>query len=281
MPYNLLILPLLGGYILVTYTNCAVYWSSRQAREQLLLASAFVGLLLAAVARLIVLIVLECPGGLAVGNFVHRALELKGVGTAALSFALGIVGAMWLNRAWPMFQSALWLYGRGSLTQLESLMMMSVHAVRPAAGARFRSMPIEVMRRLARSIPGIRKLAMSQLEDEGLFEAIEQPDESGALGPIPLLLTMKDRKVYVGVLEDTPSFTASAFTHINLVVLRSGYRDKDTLRVSFTEDYTQAFQSVTTDLPAYKVIPVAEISSACLFDRAIFNAFQPFAAPTA
>ncbi|WP_090352984.1 hypothetical protein [Dyella sp. 333MFSha] len=91
---------------------------------------------------------------------------------------------------------------------------------------------------------------------------------------------MKDRKVYVGVLENTPSFTASAFTHVNLVVLRSGYRDKDTLRVTFTEDYTKAFQAVVTDLPAYKVIPVADISSASLFDRAIFNAFQPSAPRT-
>lgn len=116
MPYNLLILPLLGGYILVTYTNCAVYWSSRQAKEQLLLASAFVGLLLAVVARAIVLVALHIPGGLALGQLVHQALDMRGIGTGILAFGLGIVGATWLNKAWPMFDSGLWLYGRGSLT---------------------------------------------------------------------------------------------------------------------------------------------------------------------
>ncbi|SDG14666.1 hypothetical protein [Dyella sp. 333MFSha] len=172
MPYNLLILPLLGGYILVTYTNCAVYWSSRQAREQLLLASAFVGLLLAVIARAIVLIALQVPGGLLLGRLVHRALDMQGIGTGALAFGLGVAGAIWLNRAWPMFESGLWLYGRGSLTQLESLMMMSAHAFRPAPGARFRSMPLEIFRRLACSIPGIRQWIAHRLHEEALFEAL-------------------------------------------------------------------------------------------------------------
>lgn len=98
-------------------------------------------------------------------------------------------------------------------------MMMSAHAFRPAPGARFRSMPVEIFRRLASSIPGMRHLTGQWLQEEELFETFEQSDTRGMLSPVPLLITMKDRKVYVGVLENTPSFTAGAFTHVNLVVL--------------------------------------------------------------
>jgi hypothetical protein len=275
MPYNLLLLPLLGGYILVTYTNCAVYWSSRQAREQLLLASAFVGLLLAMVARPIVILALQCSWGLATAQFVHSILDLKGIGTAAVAFGLGVAGTLWLNKAWPMFESGIWLYGRGALTQLESLMMLSIYAVRPAPEARFRSMPVEILKRLAYTLPIVGKWLQAKNNDQNLWLPIVQPDADDKLSPVPILLTMKDRKVYVGLLASVPPLTAMTFTHLNLAILRSGYRDKDTLRVSFTEDYTSAFEQATTDIPPYKVIPIAEISSASLFDATVFSAFHP------
>lgn len=40
MPYNQLLLPLIGGYILVNFTHITSYWASRQSREHFLLAAA-------------------------------------------------------------------------------------------------------------------------------------------------------------------------------------------------------------------------------------------------
>lgn len=89
------------------------------------------------------------------------------------------------------------------------------------------------------------------------------------------MLTMKDRKVYVGYLECLPPLSAMQFTSLNLVVLRSGYRDKDTLRVSLVEDYTDAFRNSGAGLPAFKVLPVTEITAASFFDANVFREFQP------
>jgi hypothetical protein len=88
VPFNQLILPLLGGYILVTYTNCAVYWSSRQSKEQLLFASAFVGALLAIAARGIALIAANFSIGHGIYLAVHSVLNYPGIGTAVLALAL-------------------------------------------------------------------------------------------------------------------------------------------------------------------------------------------------
>jgi hypothetical protein len=276
VPYNLLLLPLLGGYILVTYSNCAIYWSSRQAKEQLLLASAVAGMLLALVARLIVMLTLAyAPLGKEVGLSIHAVLDLPGIGTASLSFFLGCAFAYWINRAWPMQESGLWLYGRGALTQLESLFMMSIHAARPVDSETFRPLPFEVLWRLGASVPWLGLALKRKMDTAELFLAV-RPDstEADLLGPIPLMLTMKDRKVYVGFLEKTPSLSAGAFTHISLVVLRSGYREKDTLRVSLTDDYSSVFSNTVSPLPPFKVLPVQDISSASLFDPAVFAAFS-------
>lgn len=55
----------------------------------------------------------------------------------------------------------------------------------------------------------------------------------------PLMLTMADKKVYVGIIQSIGSATevSGALEHFGIWPLLSGYRDKDTLKVTFTHDY--------------------------------------------
>jgi len=277
VPFNQLILPLLGGYILVTYTNCAVYWSSRQSKEQLLFASAFVGALLAIAARCIALIAANFSIGHGIYLAVHSVLNYPGIGTAVLALALSLGLAWWTNKSWPMSEAGFWLYGKDALNQFESLLYLSFSGVAPAPGAVFRSLPVELLSRLIAILPVIGAGLQRKLDARETFQVLSPMDENGKATPIPLLLTMKDRKVYVGYLEKSPSLAFGNMSHISIVVIKSGYRDKDDLHVTFTEDYTAVFASDVAKqvaLPPCKVIPVGDVASAGLFDIEVFKLFE-------
>lgn len=278
MPFNQLILPLLGGYILVTYTNCAVYWSSRQSKEQLLFASAFVGALLAFAARAIALVASECAAGVYLYSLVHSFLNYDGIGTAVLALALSVSLRWWINKGWPMSEAGFWLYGKDTLNQFESLLFLSFSGVAPANEAVFRSLPVELLRRLLAAIPYVGVRMRKKIDNEERWRVISSVDEaSGKVSPIPLLLTMKDRKVYVGFLEKMPSLAFGSMAYVNIVVLRSGFRDKDDLHVTFTDDYTAVFETESAKeigMPSWKVLPVCDIVSASLFHVDVYELFQ-------
>lgn len=278
MPFNQLILPLLGGYILVTYTNCAVYWSSRQSREQLLFASAFVGALLAITARVLALIASEFKAGVYLYRLVHSFLNYDGIGTAVLALALSVLLWWWINKSWPTSEAGFWLYGKDTLNQFESLLFLSFSGVAPASGAIFRSLPVELLRRLFAAVPYLGLRMRKKIDEEERWRVVSSvDDDTGKVSPIPLLLTMKDRKVYVGFLEKMPSLAFGGMAYINIVVLRSGYRDKDDLHVTFTDDYTSVFETESAKeigMPPWKVLPVGDIVSASLFHVDVYDLFQ-------
>ncbi|CAD7386079.1 hypothetical protein [Xanthomonas arboricola] len=277
MPFNQLILPLLGGYLLITYAHCFVYWSSRQSKEQLLFASAFAGALLAISARVFTLAVASTDWGHWLYEFLHRFVNYEGIGTAVLSLAFGVVLVVWINRAWPKAEAGLWLYGRGSLTHLEALLYASFTGSVPSEDAIFRSLPVELPLRLFASVPLIGLPVKRKIQARKSWRIFTIYDETNNLAvPAPLMVTMKDRKVYVGFLQHSPSLQQSSMSHLSFEVVSSGYRDKDDLRVQFTDDYTEIFSSENpvTTLPSYKVFPVADIVSANFFDAGVFDKFQ-------
>lgn len=57
----------------------------------------------------------------------------------------------------------------------------------------------------------------------------------------PIMLSMSDRKVYIGVVTSTgePNETEGPDQEINLLLMTSGYRDKDKLTVTFTTKYSE------------------------------------------
>lgn len=59
----------------------------------------------------------------------------------------------------------------------------------------------------------------------------------------PAMLSMADRKVYVGMIADMgePTETEGPDQEIALLPMLSGYRDKDTLKVEFTTFYKRSY----------------------------------------
>lgn len=287
MPFNQLLLPLLGGYVLVAHANCFVYWSSRQSKEQLLLASAFAGALLALVSRVITLLIAHTQWGLDIHRVLHTHVPYDGIGTAALSLILGALLVVWANHSWSNPEVGRWLYGRGTLTQLEALFFASFNGSVPFDGAVFRSLPVEILLRMIAAVPFVGWPLRRHLEARSQWRVITHYDEvSRTASPAPIMVSMRDRKVYVGLLRQAPSFKATNMSHLNLEVLLGGYRDKDDLTVRFTDDYTAMFTAhhqtkwplaileQGPPLPSFKVLPVSEIASASLFDAAAFERLQ-------
>ncbi|MEZ5461084.1 hypothetical protein [Dokdonella sp.] len=158
MPFNQLILPLLGGYIFLVYANCAIYWSSRQSKEQLLFASAFLGVLLATVSRVIVVLLSKFSLGAYLFGFIHSLLDYPGIGTAFLALGISVILTWLTNKAWPEREAGFWLYGKGMLNQFESLLYLSFSGVMPIENRKFRSLHGEIFTRLIWLIPYVGDL---------------------------------------------------------------------------------------------------------------------------
>lgn len=82
---------------------------------------------------------------------------------------------------------------------------------------------------------------------------------------------MEDRKVYVGKIISLgePSETAGMDQDISIMPLMSGYRDKDTLRVTFTTDYDRVDSEIYVSLRQDQIVSATEFN---------FDAYQTWQA---
>lgn len=86
------------------------------------------------------------------------------------------------------------------------------------------------------------------------------------------MLTMSDRKVYVGkvISLGEPTETSGMDQDISIMPLMSGYRDKDTLKVEFKTFYEEVDSAIYLSLRQDAIVSATE------FD---FNAYQKWNAP--
>ena len=98
-----------------------------------------------------------------------------------------------------------------------------------------------------------------------------------------VLLTLKDFKVYVGHIRYLPPNATKSDEYIQILPWVSGYRDKDTHRLNLTTFYTDVYDRVLSGIAKgdeeqlekfIKVIPVAAVISANVFDPAIYSTFE-------
>lgn len=99
----------------------------------------------------------------------------------------------------------------------------------------------------------IQELLEDSPLDDLLFRLSLQKDKY-------VMLTMDDRKVYVGKIVSLgePSETAGMDQDISIMPLMSGYRDKETLRVTFTTDYALVDGDIYVSLRQERIITATE-----------------------
>lgn len=95
MPFNVLLLPLLGGYVFITYWNYTRFSARRYSGERLLIHSALAGVLLLVVSYIIVLFISGYWPGIAGAWTTRVPFPYSGVSLGAL--LLG-VAAPWPRR---------------------------------------------------------------------------------------------------------------------------------------------------------------------------------------
>ncbi len=89
MPWGILLLPLLGGYVFVTQFKLSRYFARRHSRERLLLLAALAGVLFSAIGRLAALLAASCLPSLV--ELKHDFADVPYLGSAAIALALGLV----------------------------------------------------------------------------------------------------------------------------------------------------------------------------------------------
>ncbi|WP_210459467.1 hypothetical protein [Pantoea ananatis] len=87
---------------------------------------------------------------------------------------------------------------------------------------------------------------------------------------ISIMLTLSDRKVYVGkiVTLGEPTETEGPDQEIELIPVVSGYRDKDTLKITFTTYYSKVEEELNL------VIKQSEIMTATPFSFPVYEKFS-------
>ena len=92
-------------------------------------------------------------------------------------------------------------------------------------------------------------------------------------------VSLRSRKTYIGVPVES-GIGAASDTDLVLIPLMSGYRKEDTLELVVTTNYLDVISDYTREGSGRNVrelrvvIPLSEVVSARLFDRAVYRAFR-------
>ena len=94
-----------------------------------------------------------------------------------------------------------------------------------------------------------------------------------------ICVTMSDRKVYVGLVVNTPRLHPGE-KYFELLPIRSGYRDKDTSELRLTVDYSPLVRALREGEPSLRshdieeflvLLPFEDVASARVFDEDLFT----------
>lgn len=102
MPFNLLLLPLLGGFIFFSHWNRTAFFAKRQEKERLVLYSSFWGVLFLGLSFLLSILIPYSDWLLAIRHwwaFNTPPIQFSGISSCAL--ILGTVMPLVLNKVWP------------------------------------------------------------------------------------------------------------------------------------------------------------------------------------
>jgi hypothetical protein len=241
------------------------YAASLYQKEQLLLWASFFGIALLALSRTICVFLVDTEWG----GMLHSALSAIApfpyMGTAIGTLLISALLVIAVNCLVPEEEVGLWLYHAERFNQLESLILSSAVGVAPSKKL---------------SVPG---LLVCQLKLDprrfwfGLMRALGREREDGlfscfpAGNPRPLMVTLADGKVYVGLVSQLPPVAASKFEHLRLLPIWSGYRNPSDKRVYRTTEYEKAVLTENQDRDVLiKILPTKDICSIGLYSDGTF-----------
>lgn len=107
MPFNLLLLPLLGGFIFFSHWNRTAFFAKRQDRERLLLYSSLWGVLFLCLSFLFSTLI-QYSDLLSIIRewWAYNTPPIQFSGISSFAFLLGAAGQFVLNKVWPF--SKIW-----------------------------------------------------------------------------------------------------------------------------------------------------------------------------
>ncbi|MDX6531417.1 MAG: hypothetical protein QOH41_3707 [Blastocatellia bacterium] len=107
MPFNLLLLPLLGGFIFFSHWNRTAFFAKRQDKERLLLYSSLWGVLFLILSFLISILMPYSDWLTGLRHWwAYNTPPIPFSGISSFALALGVAGPFVLNRLWPF--SRIW-----------------------------------------------------------------------------------------------------------------------------------------------------------------------------
>jgi hypothetical protein len=230
LPYNVLLLPLLGGYFFLICWNCTKFNTSRQSGHKLIFHAAAAGLLFLGIAFGVVAFIISRWPHCAV--WWQSIVPFPYLGTSLLACVLGMA------LPWPL-----------------------------------------------NFIPFFRKEESAQRAIERANDHLEILLARACRETKAVSITLKSRKVYIGLVTRTHDPTYDR-KYIQLLPIKSGFRDSVTQAMTLTVDYSVAFAKIIQEDATVAaggirdfeiVIPVSEIQSVNLFDPTTYLLFNPTA----
>ena len=283
MPFNLLLLPLLAGYLYVSKGNLRSYWASQLQKEQLLFTAATYGLVFLGLSRLVVLVLLETDVGRTAGELLHEYAPFPYIGTAVGTLLIALCAWNFSNTFVNEETAGHWLYHRRSFDPLTELFYHSSIGVRSSqtsTGFLFIwRLAFKVTSRWLRALSTLTKRSegwrATLAEAPRLFRAARAAGlELAGLPPVgepkPLMLNLRDSKVIVGFVIELPVNKPTA-DFVTVVPIWTGYRDAVTRRIVKTVEYDDAIERVEDPYDLGRVIRVADIGTACIWNEEAFS----------
>jgi hypothetical protein len=250
MPNNLLIVPLLAGYLFVHLCTRFRYRCQALDGYRLLLESAVAGTLLLLVARVLAIAIAQMFPRSSV-FFQQFSPTVPYVGTATLSLMLGITVPFIHNR----FPGSVIARVLGERFLLPRRMRLARRAFIAMRNAYIQN------RRSAIELEIAHGNALTRL----LYSACDQ----GRL----ISVSLSNRKWYVGYVAESVNLEPREL-HFRLLPVLSGYRDKDTLKARQVVDYREVYAKLIDDVNLTDFVvtlALADVQDARLFDERVYK----------
>lgn len=286
MPYNILLLPLLAGYLFLSRSRFRSYATARLPKDQLLLAAAVSGFFFLIISRSVCYALLQTDCGLAFAKWLHKVAPFDFIGTALGTLLLAGALIKLSNMLVSEQVAGFWLYHRGDMDPLMGILWSSYVGVDPSKppGAILLSLTI---------VKAMFLFFRRQFQFKALLGALWNIRETLALtrsrglafsklkhGPLrSVMVNLKDGKVIVGYVTDLLT-TKPSIEFVTIAPVWTGYRDSSS-RVLKTVDYSATVAEAKKssdgsndpkDIRAFsRVIRIADIASASVFNAGAFK----------